>query len=848
MAFRNGARPARLVLAMALAAGQLLALPVSIRALGGVSDDDGISSSGDIQGSICAIEASDCPAFEHSSPEGVRTFAATDERSGGNDRVKANLRYDETYGPDNTIRSITVSGRLEAGNSGGGRVDATADYSLNIDDTTTTITVSGNASGSLTGSEFIVSDADFSFQMECGGEEYEVEAIDDAGASEPSTGAIQASVSRTFEIENDECSLDLSAFIDASTNRPAPGESGSADLSFSLTITFGEQPQEGCNGVSGTVFDGVAGSPHHNPLRGIRVELRRDGSRVGNPSATGETGRYCVQSFAGVVDPGDYQLRATLIDATHEPPLFETRYRDEAEATWIETPVTIEDFNPDVTTDLEFAVRDIQPWLPDVANIHWQSERFARWLTATQGLDPTTLGSFIVEAFSTRGTSYSRDARTARVNSDGTPSDDSRYSDRDQAGDEGPENNEWHEIGHHVAHSLAIAPTNTAPACDDRIPHGGWINETTCDSLAEGFAVYITTAASVDIDAGRGEGYGDAVYSVFGSQELNTLRPWSSVNGTGNVTVYREDFAVSQLLWDLADDTPDERGDIEFLDPADQGVWTYSGNDRVALGATNLITIMAGIRPTTIDELYRGLLDHPAVPSELKTLDVNLLGEEPAELGPLMEVFLMHGFHPVEHEGDPRHVVGNVVARTDHAQGGGGVLPRPHIERVPGANILLRNPTAAPVRYEIRLEEPEGSTTRVVTVAAGSEELVYVEPPAYWRGAAPATGQPACGAEGQRATSVRISAPRTASRTIEGCEYSQAVIAAQGAAALTYEAEAGGSGPAGSDAPPSTSGPGNDPGSDVPVAIVLGGVILIIVLIVAAVLVQRRSASSGAGT
>src|SRR5690349_9711499 len=120
MPFLRRARFAPVTVAVALAMGQLLAVPQPGRALGGTSDDDGTRSSADIRGSLCTFDGEQCGDFQHDSPDGVRTYSATDERSAGGDRAQADIRFDETYDANGTIRSITISGHLTASNSGGG--------------------------------------------------------------------------------------------------------------------------------------------------------------------------------------------------------------------------------------------------------------------------------------------------------------------------------------------------------------------------------------------------------------------------------------------------------------------------------------------------------------------------------------------------------------------------------------------------------------------------------------------------------------------------------------------------------------------------------------------------------
>jgi hypothetical protein len=771
----------------AIMAATLLAHPGTVLA-GGV--EPGVSSS-TVRGHVGCNNYDDsgpCRNVDVDSPERARTFAMADEVTGDGDLIRYSLEYAESYGPGDELAAVTVRGRFQSSNATGGNALLSGTYDGTVEDVEG-IEVTGSMSATLSGSDFIVSVIDFSVSIDCEVDEYEIEAEAVAGASESYSNSKSAIVNGRVE-GSDYCTFDVAAFVQSATNRPAPGQHGSTDLQFEVTFTVLRGQSEGCDGLTGVVRDGDAASGHENSLRGIRVDLREAAGSVLRSTSTDDDGRYCVESGEGV-PPGDYLLRATLIDATRPTPLFETRYRGAAEAAFTEVTVTADDFGVDRQTNVEFAPVEGRDWLADVANIHWQTERFVRWLTVDAGLTPEVIQPFIVDAFSTNVTSYRASTRTASISSDGSPGDNSRYSNRNGPRDEGPENAEWHEVGHHIGNSLGIAPSSTAPACANRINHGGWLNATTCDSLSEGFAAWIATVASLDIDADRGPDYADAVYSDFGSLESNGWRPWGRETDATGRDLYREDFAVAELLWDLTDDTPEEEGAINLTDPAEpvpDVPWVFTGKDRVALGGVNLLGLLGQIRPTTVDELYRGLLEHPSVPSDIKTADVNLLGDDPAEMSPLMEVFLLHGFHPIFQEANPRYTVGEPVGRTDHESGGSGLVPRPHIERIQGSNVLLRNSTTSEVAFEIAVDAGPGSWRRTVVVGATAEELAYLEVPPYWPGILPdGAGLPACREEGQTLVTITISAPGARARTLDSCEYLHAVAGAAGDAAVIYE-------------------------------------------------------------
>src|SRR3989304_4316400 len=72
-------------------------------------------------------------------------------------------------------------------------------------------------------------------------------------------------------------------------------------------------------------------------------------------------------------------------------------------------------------------------------------------------------------------------------------------------------------------------PPPPAPGGRPRTNHAGWLNRSTCYSLAEGFAMFLPTLASLDIDADAPEGYGTTEYSTLADLEDNGTFPWTTV-------------------------------------------------------------------------------------------------------------------------------------------------------------------------------------------------------------------------------------------------------------------------------------------------------------------------------
>jgi hypothetical protein len=794
----------------------------------------------------CAGEDFSCDEgqYVHASVEGAHEFSASDQRDIGGDLISGEMSYVETYAPDGALASVTVSADLLATNTskrGGGGSSADADYTLYLE-APGSISLNGTFVGNVDATDESFAGVGVDLRVSCDNAEYEVEFDANAGGDDPGSSFTRP-VSKVLADDPVDC--DISLYVDASATSTSneAGHTAAADVEFQLVIATdaGAGP---CTGVHGAVANGGQHDGHIDPLRGIRVELRRDNARVGEPVATDEEGAYCIPTAAGVIEPGDYQLRATLIDATHEPPIFQTEHGIDAEAAWTEVSVQADDFGADPTTDIAFASTAERPWLANVASIHWQSERMVRWILEKLAVSPSTLGTFSIETYSTSGTSYSSTQRRIRINSDGTATDDSIFADRVAAHSEGPENLEWHEIGHHLANALAIAPTATAPACVGREPHGGWSNATTCDSVAEGFASFIATLASVDIDAGIGEGWGDDVYASFSGLERNVLRPWSAVTGASGRVYYFEDTTVSNLLWDLQDATPDEEQAIGIATPNGGGASIpIDARDRVALGGVNLVQILAGIRPETVDAIYQGLMASPLVAQDLKTADTDLDGDGTPDVGALQEVFLMHGFHATKPGEEPRHEVGAPIGRTDRELAPTGELvPRPHMEQVDGANVRLQNPSAVPVTVRSEVTGLYWKETRSITVPAGSELLLYVAPIPYWTGPLPAGGLPACGTPDPVPTSILITAAGMPDFEVTGCEWLHAIVEADGQAAMTYAVAAGTMPqPGASGAPGGPTQPTDGPAASPLVLVAIGAAAVAVIVVVVLVVARRRT-------
>lgn len=789
----------------------------------------------------CETEAT-CKRWDARSPDKAHTWEMSDSRSSAGQTASHTLEFEQRYTPGGAFTSAVIKGHLAASMEGsaarGTGVSGSATYRIEFEPLAPRIQITGLATATTRGGSLVLSIASYAVYADCDGEEeLELEIESDAGAGYPATDADTLEIAEEVAAAPGAwCEVRIVASTNAAANRPAGGESGSIDLAFELTVTT-----PGC-AIKGYVTDGAFdGGAHYEALAGVRVQLWDAAGAVGEPVATERDGAYCLRADPAV-EPGDYAVRATLADEAHTPPLFETRLAGEDRAAYVEVPVSSTDFGGTAQVAIDFDRGD--PRNADLANIHWQTERFLFWLTDTMGVPAATLDSFIVAAFNPEGTAYLPNTNTVRIQGPSAPGgDDSGYAERDGPHDGGPENAEWHEAGHHIGNVLGIAPSDRAPECAGRVNHGGWQNTTTCDSLLEGFAVWVAGAASVDLDAGLGEGYADAWYANFWSLEANEIMAWTSQNGANGTTAFREDFAVAALLWDLADDTPTEDAQMAVADPENPGADEQVGvRDSVALGARQLLNVMIGGRPNTVRALYEALVTSPQVPADLKRVTVDAYGDDGADLSPLDVLFLIHGFHPVSQPTDPRYNLGDPISRTDHLPGAAGLVARNHSERLEGAEIRLVNPSGEAVTATIEIMS--GSETRTITelVAANAEVPVHVELAPYWRQIlAPGDPLPACGLEGERPQRITLGAPGMTRRILSGCDYAGLVVASTDGAALSYDVAPGGGASAAPGEPPTAVGGPSDAGPGAALLLVVVGAFGAAAL--AAVILRRRRAS-----
>jgi Tol biopolymer transport system component len=548
---------------------------------------------------------------------------------------------------------------------------------------------------------------------------------------------------------------------------------------------------------------------HGHLLEGMDVELKTTAGAPVGGDAEFLGGGYAFSA----VPPDDYVVRATLLDFGSLP--FAIRYQlDNPDPMWIERTVHLPASAPVVLhfddSPGPLLKSNIPPSdrgrLDDLANIYYRTRQYTDWVHANLAND---LPVVVIVAFQDEYADHTPVPGAFYSSASGDSpafiamsSADSRFENRDQIGDEGPENEEWHEYTHHLFSTQVHAID-----CLPDLNHEGWLNEDTCDSLQEGFAMFLPALAAHAID-----GVADSDYDAMGSLEWHR-KAWTSVLGSDGKIYRREDLAVAALFWDLVDEEADSApakiiGQDGFHHDA-----TF--NDTIATPLAALWAQLVVNHPRDVRELRQSFGD--------PEITVDLDGELPADVAPIDEVFLMHGFFPVD--GDdlitPTHKAYHYdVARSkrdhptlarnyevgfsDHRlyDAAGDVL-----ESFPGR---ARTPTDPSANVELRVQDTSGTPLAGATIDltidypgqppettsrkldSGGGTPVHLELPPYFDYALPEDASlPPCDPAHDVQVNVTVSARINGaasqnSESFDNCTYHQASASASGPSALSY--------------------------------------------------------------
>src|SRR4029079_15813430 len=151
------------------------------------------------------------------------------------------------------------------------------------------------------------------------------------------------------------------------------------------------------------------------------------------------------------------------------------------------------------------------------------------------------------------------------------------------------------------------------PCLDPYTNHGGYNNPSTCDSLDEGFAVFLPMLAARDI-----EGATAAIYDSFGLDfDATRMKAWGyGLAGESSLTFAptREDLAVGALFWDLFSSEPGTENTQVIGQNGLHYPVTYQ--ERFALSIQELWSQLTAARPTTVFEV-RQMFGSPAITIDL---------------------------------------------------------------------------------------------------------------------------------------------------------------------------------------------------------------------------------------
>ena len=571
---------------------------------------------------------------------------------------------------------------------------------------------------------------------------------------------------------------------------------------------------------------------HGNPLKGLKVELRKlDGTVVDNHPINTVGGTYV---FENEVPSADYVVRATLVDNAGSPgslPAFDIRYGPTpSEPVWLEMHITLpagattslsRSFSQDVPNLVAYgpdSSAEVRDRLDDMANIYFRTRQFVDWVKTHLTVDTGQTVEFYTFATADPwGGSDDPNVAGAYYNPPNTAIvfgiAESEYENRDGVidpahDDDAPENGEWHEFTHHLFHTFV----NSRSTCSGNyVPHRGYNNADTCDSMDEGFAMFLPTLAAQEIDGVTDDEYDNFVLSLEANNKAwGFWRMLAPTNSLILVEATHEDFAVSALFWDLVDTEADT--DLTYVIGADRLHHPVDYTDQVTVPLRQLWDQLTSAHPATVFDL-RSSFGQP-------DLTIDLDGDHVADIAPIDEVFLMHGFFPVDMDQtisdshkSYHYDVGyaqriNAGARRNGSVGGTAhhvfnasgtetatFIPRFHTPPAPDANLEIHvvNASGAPlsgatINMTIRSPGLERMVSR--RLASGDGALVHLESLPYFDYLLP-TGAPlpACDPVYDVHVDVIVSATvngvSSNTYSFDNCAYLQAIDAATGPAALS---------------------------------------------------------------
>ncbi len=627
--------------------------------------------------------------------------------------------------------------------------------------------------------------------------------------------ATVATKSSLVSSDNGECRYDARGSViyqllnsDGSYAGPIQFSPDAGNVSGDAAVDWQPIPQA----LTFNIFDG-----HSDPLKGMKVELRYPNDSLINLTPINTAGGTYV--FAGGVAPGSYVLRATLIDGCINGcvPAFDIRYGPGPdEPVWFEwrfdvgstqTGLYMLNFDTGDPLFLNYNIgSNAGDFLDDMAAIYFRTRQFVDWVKTSlvpdtgatvqfytfATIDPETGEPLPLAGSETSAAKYWPDNKIVmgQLQSD--------YAYRDGLHNGAPENGEWHEFTHHL-YDIPVHANNCSGT-----DHGGYLNPSTCNSMYEGFAIFLPTYAAQDI-----LGIASSYYANIWDLQWPTWA-WDSRPGGYNL----EDFSVAALYWDLVAGFGHSQPSVVIGADGNFHQVVYTNSPATSL--RQLWNQLTSNHPGTVTDL-RNSFGNPV-------LSIDLDGDGVFDVAPIDIPFLMHGFYPIDTDQllssshtqyfyyDIRYApqrLSSSAARDGAASwsshyvydAAGTVtntfIPRYNIPPAPHANlqITVLDASAAPLAgatLQMIVTYPGGQTSISRRLPTGSGDLIHLELPPYFNYLLPPGAPlPPCDPAHDLQVSVALSVSlgnvsSTTTPSFNNCTYLQAVAAATGPAALSF--------------------------------------------------------------
>ncbi|HKY54353.1 MAG TPA: CFI-box-CTERM domain-containing protein [Anaerolineales bacterium] len=180
-----------------------------------------------------------------------------------------------------------------------------------------------------------------------------------------------------------------------------------------------------------------------------------------------------------------------------------------------------------------------------------------------------------------------------------------------------PVGREWHELGHYLNYEMYLNFDNRR-----FVNHAGYANESTNDSLAEGFAEFVAMLINEHYGAAAPNNYprkdGSVInleedYKVWGESVFTEAQPENGALKiiTFPVASYHEEWAIAGILWDLHDNGNEVNPKhVIGQDGNGQNIWAATSKiypdsaDTVSLSSEQILQTIKNNEPKTLFALH----------------------------------------------------------------------------------------------------------------------------------------------------------------------------------------------------------------------------------------------------